>query len=147
MPLRVTPENIAQNVTQSVEHFLSESPTGAKWEALREELLTWIRSIPPGEAFAGLTFAIETHDRYQVQWIAGDLFLQAGIPCNLSVVEWLERVVTRFNLSANTVIRYGKSVFGRQELTDAVKAALAEDRSAGPRKNRLETMLYWLHDR
>lgn len=136
-------EDIAQSLTQSFERFITQSPTGERWEVLRDELLTWIQGFPKEEAFAGLISAIETSERYQIQWLAGDLLLRAAIPCPLPLNEWLERVIANLNASADTVVRYSRSAYDRDTLVAAVNAALEKNDAVGKRRVGLQTMLYF----
>jgi hypothetical protein len=139
----MNPEDIVQFLKLSFERFISDSPTTEKWDALRNELLNWIKRLPPEEAFAGLISTIESCDRYQIQWLAGDLLQRGAIPCRLPLNEWLDRVAGNLNASATTVVDYASLMYGHNALIAAVNTALERKDAVGNRKIGLETLRYF----
>jgi hypothetical protein len=136
--------NVAHCLCEAVDEFLEAAPTSSGWDALRHGLLTRVRALDPLEAFNGLFWVLEHRAGYQEQWIAGDLLLNAGIHCPLTLQEFLERVISNLNPSADTVIKYLTTAFEPEPVVKTVqdmrKSAIDTRQVA-----RLDCVQYWLH--
>jgi hypothetical protein len=122
-----------------------EGTAPPNWEPLRAELVSWVRRVEPGVAFAGLLALLESERRYAYQDIAGELLDRGDIPCPVPLAEFLRRVLPVWDLSAGTVPRYAARVFGRGEVLEGVrglKAAGAE----WPARGALDGVRYWLDE-
>ncbi len=102
-----------------------------------------MREVDPDTAFAGLLELLESENRYAYQDIAGELLDKGGIPCPLSLADFLRGVLPRWASSAGTVPRYAARVFGR----DVVLAHVRNLRAAGvdwPSPGALDGVRYQL---
>lgn len=144
----MTPGEVHRHVCRSYDEFErrrfeGRGPTNS--EPLRAELVSWVRGIEPAVAFAGLLEVLEAESRYVYQDIAGELLDAGGVPCPLTLAEFLRRVLPRWDLSAGTVPRYAARVFGHA----AVLAHVLDLRAAGvdwTARGALDGMRYHLGD-
>jgi hypothetical protein len=113
------------------------------WDDLRSELLTWVQKINQDVAFAGLFSILSSGDRYQYQYIAGELLDKANIACPLPLEEFLRRILPHWNLSADTVPRYAARVFGREVVLVLVDN-LVKNGSIWPSPGTLDGFRYHL---
>jgi hypothetical protein len=142
----MTPGEVHRHVCAAFDEFERRAYAGAgptSWNALRANLVNWVRGIEPAAAFAGLLELLESETRYQYQDLAGELLDEGGIPCPLPLADFLRRVLPRWDLSAGTVPRYAARAFGREAVLGHVRDLQAAGAS-WPARGALSGLLYHL---
>lgn len=117
----MSPETVAQTLADAVDEFLDSDPTTNGWNSLLDRLERWYGELDEPDVFHGMLLLLQRRSRFQHQLVAGELLCRRQVPILLPQDEFIRRVATSVDASANTVGHYVGQQIGRTAAVDMLR--------------------------